>query len=147
MAGRPKMRWGEMDDDDAAGLPGTTVTGPDDKGIKTVVEYYKTDKGDAFKKTSKIKVFTVEKKVYKVEQRPQRGRGISRPESVRARAHPRLPAVALARWLGTQQARWVLPSRPIAGDGAAAQLAALWRRQARHAAGLCDGAGGRGDAL
>ena len=53
-----------MDDDDM--LPQGQVLGPDDKGIKTVIEFYKKDNGDVMKKTTKTKVVTVEKKVYKV---------------------------------------------------------------------------------
>lgn len=53
-----------MDDDDA--LPMPTVKGPDENGIKIVIEYYRTDSGDALKKFTKYKVTTVEKKVYKV---------------------------------------------------------------------------------
>lgn len=62
---RVKVRWGDtLDDEDL--LPPPTVKGPDDNGIKTVTEYYKNEKGDAIKKTTKVKVVTVEKKVYKV---------------------------------------------------------------------------------
>lgn len=63
---RPKMRWGDVDDDDM--LPQGQVLGPDDKGIKTVIDFYKNDKGDVMKKTTKTKVVTVEKKVYKVTE-------------------------------------------------------------------------------
>lgn len=64
---RVKVRWGDtLDDEDL--LPPPTVKGPDDNGIKTVTEYYKNEKGDAIKKTTKVKVVTVEKKVYKVSE-------------------------------------------------------------------------------
>eukprot|EP00873_Tetraselmis_striata_P020252 jgi/Tetstr1/440516/TSEL_028839.t1 len=63
MAG--KMRWGDSLDDDDDSLPPTQVIGPDKNGTKTVVEYYKNDKGESVKKTTKIKVVKVEKKIYK----------------------------------------------------------------------------------
>lgn len=60
-----KVRWGDtLDDEDA--LPPTTVKGPDANGVKVVTEYYKGEKGEAFKKTTKTKIVKVEKKVYKV---------------------------------------------------------------------------------
>lgn len=69
MASRGKLRWGDtLDDEDL--LPPSVTKGPDDNGIKTVIEYYKNEKGDALKKTTKIKVVTVEKKVYKVGMEP-----------------------------------------------------------------------------
>lgn len=62
---RSKLRWGDaLDDDDA--LPPMVVKGPDNSGLKTIVDYYRNDKGDAFKKSTKVKVVVVEKKVYKV---------------------------------------------------------------------------------
>ena len=65
MSGRPKIRWGDtLDDDDA--LPMPTIKGPDENGIKIVIEYFRNDSGDAIKKFTKYKVTTVEKKVYKV---------------------------------------------------------------------------------
>ncbi|KAG2423254.1 hypothetical protein HYH02_015355 [Chlamydomonas schloesseri] len=67
MASRGKLRWGDtLDDEDL--LPPSVTKGPDDNGIKTVIEYFKNEKGDAVKKTTKIKVVTVEKKVYKVSE-------------------------------------------------------------------------------
>lgn len=63
-----KVRWGDtLDDEDA--LPPTTVKGPDANGVKVVTEYYKGEKGEAFKKTTKTKTVKVEKKVYKVRER------------------------------------------------------------------------------
>jgi hypothetical protein len=65
MAMRSKLRWGDtLDDEDI--LPPSTVKGPDDHGVKTLIDYYKNDKAEAMKKTTKVKVVTVEKKVYKV---------------------------------------------------------------------------------
>lgn len=66
---RGKIRWGDTLDDEEGGLgtlPPTTTKGPDSHGIKVVTEYYRNDKGDAFKKVTKSKVVNVEKKVYKV---------------------------------------------------------------------------------
>lgn len=65
MARERKIRWGDtLDDDDALPLP--SIKGPDDNGVKIVTEYYKNDKGDAFKRVQKLKITSVEKKVYKV---------------------------------------------------------------------------------
>jgi hypothetical protein len=62
---RQKIRWGDtLDDEDA--LPRSSVKGPDEHGSKTIIEYYRNDKGDAIKKTTKIKVLNIEKKVYNV---------------------------------------------------------------------------------
>lgn len=62
---KAKIRWGDtLDDEDA--LPPTTIRGPDSHGVKTITEYYRNDKGETFKKTTKLKVVNVEKKVYKV---------------------------------------------------------------------------------
>lgn len=62
---RQKIRWGDtLDDEDA--LPRSSVKGPDEQGNKTIIEYYRNDKGDAIKKTTKIKVLNIEKKVYNV---------------------------------------------------------------------------------
>ncbi|PNH06119.1 Eukaryotic translation initiation factor 3 subunit G [Tetrabaena socialis] len=62
---RGKVRWGDtLDDEDL--LPPSVFKGPDDNGVKTAIEYFKNEKGDAFKKTTKVKVVTVEKKVYKI---------------------------------------------------------------------------------
>eukprot|EP00798_Chlamydomonas_sp_ICE-L_P006043 gene6043-2654_t len=67
MAPTGKIRWGDtLDDDDT--LPPSSTKGPDDNGVKTVTEYYRNDKGDAFKKTQKLKTYTVEKKVYSVSE-------------------------------------------------------------------------------
>lgn len=47
-------------------LPPSTTTGPDAKGIVTKVEYYRNEKGEVMKKTTKTRVVKIEKKVYKV---------------------------------------------------------------------------------
>lgn len=64
MASRSRLRWGDTLDDEDGALPGPHVS--TNGNIKTVTEYYRNDKGDAFKKTTKYKVVSVEKKVYKV---------------------------------------------------------------------------------
>lgn len=62
------MRWGDtLDDEDS--LPPSSIKGPDDNGIKTLTEFHRNEKGDAFKKTTRAKVITVEKKVYQVSLR------------------------------------------------------------------------------
>lgn len=69
MSRRP--RWGDtLDEEDL--LPPPVVKGPDDNGVKTITEYVKNDKGETIKRTSKIKVVTVEKKVYKVSALAER---------------------------------------------------------------------------
>lgn len=67
---RGKIRWGDTVDDEDL-LPPPIVKGPDENGIKTAIDYCKNEKGDVFKKTTKVKVVTVEKKVYKVYFRAQ----------------------------------------------------------------------------
>uniref|UniRef100_A0A7S0N7V5 Eukaryotic translation initiation factor 3 subunit G n=1 Tax=Chlamydomonas leiostraca TaxID=1034604 RepID=A0A7S0N7V5_9CHLO len=65
MARAGKLRWGDtLDDDDA--LPPPHISSKDN--VKTMVEYYRNDKGDAIKKTTKYKVVTVERKVYKAAE-------------------------------------------------------------------------------
>lgn len=66
MARAGKLRWGDtLDDDDA--LPPPHISTKDN--VKTVVEYYRNDKGDSIKKTTKYKVVTVQKKVFQVSRR------------------------------------------------------------------------------
>ena len=60
-----RPRWGDTVDEDDI-LPNAVVKGPDEHGIKTVVDYYRNDKSEAIKKTTKYKIVTVERKVYKV---------------------------------------------------------------------------------
>jgi translation initiation factor 3 subunit G len=68
-----KMRWGDSLDDDTVQediLPPTTVVGPDAKGIKTVTEYRRNEKGETVKIVTKTRFTKVEKKLYKsVEER------------------------------------------------------------------------------
>eukprot|EP00951_Prasinocladus_malaysianus_P014637 scaffold111532_cov37-Prasinocladus_malaysianus.AAC.1 len=60
------MRWGDSLDDDDDTLPPTSVSGPDKNGIKIITEYLKNEKGQTVKRTTKVKVIKVEKKIYKV---------------------------------------------------------------------------------
>lgn len=59
-----KNRWGDLLEEEEP-LPPTTQSGPDAKGIITKVEYYRNDKGDLMKRTTKSRVVKVEKKMYK----------------------------------------------------------------------------------
>lgn len=62
-----KIRWADtLDDDEEREIPVGSVTGPDAKGVKTVVEYKKNDKGEVVKVTTRIKTSVIEKRVYKV---------------------------------------------------------------------------------
>lgn len=64
-------KWGDLLEDEEE-LPPSTTTGPDAKGVVTKVEYYRNEKGEVMKKTTKTRVVKIEKKVYKV--RPGGGR-------------------------------------------------------------------------
>ena len=62
-----KMRWGDtLDEDIGDVLPPTSVIGPDVKGVRTVTQYKKNDKGETVKTVIKTKFSKVERKVYKV---------------------------------------------------------------------------------
>ena len=58
-------KWGDLLEDEEE-LPPSTTTGPDAKGVVTQVEYYRNEKGEVMKKTTKTRVVKIEKKVYKV---------------------------------------------------------------------------------
>lgn len=60
-------KWGDLLEEEEE-LPPSTTTGPDAKGIVTKVEYYRNEKGEVMKKTTKTRVVKIEKKVYKVAQ-------------------------------------------------------------------------------
>ena len=76
------MRWGDSldDDDDELGpevgvvLPPPSVSGPDEKGIKTITEYKRTtggageSAGQVIRVTRRVRVSTVQKKTYKVSK-------------------------------------------------------------------------------
>uniref|UniRef100_M4EZD3 Eukaryotic translation initiation factor 3 subunit G N-terminal domain-containing protein n=1 Tax=Brassica campestris TaxID=3711 RepID=M4EZD3_BRACM len=55
-----KFRWGEMDEDDDRDLdfllPPKQVIGPDENGLKTVIEYKFNDEGSKVKITTKSRV-------------------------------------------------------------------------------------------
>jgi|LauGreSBDMM110SN_4_FD.fasta_scaffold159061_2 translation initiation factor 3 subunit G len=59
-----RPRWGDQFDEDDV-LP-ASVQKEDEHGMKTVIEYFRNEKGEAFKKSTKLKVVSVERKVYKV---------------------------------------------------------------------------------
>jgi translation initiation factor 3 subunit G len=59
------MRWGDADEDDDV-LPATTVVGPNDKGMITKTEYFRNEKNNAIKKTTRIHLGKVQTKVYEV---------------------------------------------------------------------------------
>ena len=59
-------RWGDLLNEEEEELPPSSTTGPDAKGVVTKVEYYRNDKGEVMKKTTKTRVVKIEKKVYKV---------------------------------------------------------------------------------
>ena len=65
MATTTRIRWGDtLDEDDA--LPPPSVSGPDNKGVKTITDYKKNDKGETVKLTTKVRLSRVERKVYEV---------------------------------------------------------------------------------
>lgn len=55
-----KLRWGELDDEDTEDLdfllPPPQIIGPDDNGIKKVIEYKFNDEGDKVKITTTTRV-------------------------------------------------------------------------------------------
>ncbi|PRW56974.1 Eukaryotic translation initiation factor 3 subunit G [Chlorella sorokiniana] len=65
-------KWGDLLEDEEE-LPPSTTTGPDAKGVVTKVEYYRNEKGEVMKKTTKTRVVKIEKKVYKVAQERRAG--------------------------------------------------------------------------
>lgn len=62
-----KIRWGDtLDEDDLNYLPPSTITGPDGRGIKTITDYKKNEKGETVKVTTRMRVVKIEKKQYEV---------------------------------------------------------------------------------
>lgn len=57
---QPKLRWGELDEDDGEDLdfllPPKQVIGPDDNGIKKVIEYKFNDDGNKVKITTTSRI-------------------------------------------------------------------------------------------
>ena len=67
-----KIRWGDTLDDDevVVQLPPGSVTGPDERGVTTTVEYKRNEKGDIIKITTRVKTSRIQRKVYKVRHHP-----------------------------------------------------------------------------
>ena len=63
-------RWGDLLEEEEE-LPAPTTTGPDGKGIVTRVEYFRNDKGEVMKRTTRTKVIKIKKKVFQVRRGPQ----------------------------------------------------------------------------
>eukprot|EP01025_Chloroclados_australasicus_P068675 TRINITY_DN955_c0_g1_i4.p1 TRINITY_DN955_c0_g1~~TRINITY_DN955_c0_g1_i4.p1 ORF type:complete len:306 (-),score=30.97 TRINITY_DN955_c0_g1_i4:448-1320(-) len=64
-----RMRWGDtLDDEEEELIPEGEVRGPDKDGVKTVIDYYKNNKGQIIKRTRRIRVIKVEKTVYKAAE-------------------------------------------------------------------------------
>lgn len=57
------VNWAETSDDDY--LPSSTVEGPDEKGIKKIIDYRREDDGSKIKVTRKIKVVVRQRKIAK----------------------------------------------------------------------------------
>lgn len=74
-------KWGDLLEEEEE-LPPSTTTGPDGKGVVTKVEYYRNEKGEVMKKTTKTRVVKIEKKVYKVRRRRRPSGGGSGYRSV-----------------------------------------------------------------
>jgi translation initiation factor 3 subunit G len=76
-----KIRWGDTLDDDEVQIqmPQGSVTGPDERGVTTTVEYKRNEKGDIMKITTRVKTSRIQRKVYKVRHpQPRRSRCASR---------------------------------------------------------------------
>eukprot|EP00250_Pteridium_aquilinum_P008721 c1815_g1_i1 orf=136-1020(+) len=59
MPGRQDFRWGDLGDDDEgpdAVLPPPQVIGPDEKGIKVVIEWRKNEEGSVMKVTTTVRI-------------------------------------------------------------------------------------------
>eukprot|EP00887_Chlorella_sp_A99_P007692 scaffold20.g7692.t1 len=91
-------------------LPAPTTTGPDPKGIVTKVEYFRNDKGDVLKRTTKTRVVKVEKKVYQsaLDRRAHWTKfgdaATERPtDAITSRATEEIPFERLARQKQTQE--------------------------------------------
>jgi translation initiation factor 3 subunit G len=105
-----KIRWADtLDDDEEREIPVGSVTGPDAKGVKTVVEYKKNDRGEVVKVTTRIKTSTIEKRVYKsqLERRkwPRFGDALNEKEgdSVTVRAVEDIPFERVRLQKSTQE--------------------------------------------
>lgn len=108
MSTRP--RWGdELDEEEL--LPPNTESGPDENGIKTIVEYYRNDKGDAMKRTTKVKVVSVQQKVYKISEVRHNwkrfGEAASGNEGITGKSHEEIPFEPTRRQKQTMQEKKV----------------------------------------
>lgn len=62
-----RPRWGDEDDDDDDDiLPSNYEEGPDKDGITIIVEFYRNDKNEIIKKSTKVKKIKVKQKIIKV---------------------------------------------------------------------------------
>ncbi|GBF87589.1 eukaryotic translation initiation factor 3 subunit G [Raphidocelis subcapitata] len=108
---RSRIRWADTLDEEEGefSLPPTSVRGPDSHGVKTTTEFYRNERGDAFKKVTKTKVVHVEKKVYKVtEERrnwPRFGMAATetREDSVTVQQKEEIPFERVRQLKATQQ--------------------------------------------
>lgn len=92
MASRP--RWGdELDEEEA--LPPREEKGPDENCVKIVTEYYRNDKGDAMRRTTRIKVVAVQQKAYKVSEMRRNwkkfGAAANGNEGITNKSHEEIP--------------------------------------------------------
>eukprot|EP00210_Caulerpa_lentillifera_P008844 g8439.t1 len=63
-----RPRWGDDEPGEEEALPPTEETELDENGIKLRTEYYRNEKGQTIKKTTKIRVVSVQQKVYKISK-------------------------------------------------------------------------------
>lgn len=78
MPGKQEFRWGDLGDDDEgldAVLPPPQIIGPDDKGIKIIIEWRKNEDGSRIKVTKTIRV---RRQVKKLSPAVARRRGIKK---------------------------------------------------------------------
>ena len=59
-----KNRWGDLLEDEEP-VPPSTTSGPDAKGIVTKVEYFRNEKGDLIKRTTKTRSVKIERRAYR----------------------------------------------------------------------------------
>lgn len=64
MAFLSKNRWGDLLEEEEP-VPPPTTSGPDAKGIVTKVEFFRNDKGELMKRTTKSRVVKIERRAYK----------------------------------------------------------------------------------
>ena len=59
----PPGRWGDLLEEDEE-LPPSTTSGPDAKGLITKGEFFRNDKGEVVKRTTKIRTVKIERRVF-----------------------------------------------------------------------------------